>query len=139
MLPGQFKDDLHSQYFPSNLLYKKTTQLYWFAMPEKNCISLKICSSPSCWRHGTHLKYFQTSFHVIIRWQKSSDFLKSITVTKTARTRLVCKMLDSQAFCLIHAKDWGRHWSLRSNNCTCPEMTLPAASKSKTCACDFLH
>lgn len=33
MLPGQYKDDLHSQYFPSNLLYKKTTQLYWFAMP----------------------------------------------------------------------------------------------------------
>lgn len=34
---------------------------------EKNCISLKICSSPSCWRHGTHLKYFQTSFHIKIR------------------------------------------------------------------------
>lgn len=26
------------------------------------------------WRHGTHLKHFQTSFHIKIKYQKSNDF-----------------------------------------------------------------
>lgn len=46
------------------------------------------------WRHGTHLKYFQTSFHSKIKYQKSNDFLKALQSQRQLGTGLSVKLLQ---------------------------------------------
>lgn len=59
-----------------------------------------------------------------------------------ATNRLVCQIhcnaRPSEAFCLIHATDWGRHRSADSGNCMSTNDATPT-SRLKIHVYDFLH